>query len=216
MDEIIIRIEDASVQFDKFSIKPAKMEIPKGYIIGIQGDNGAGKTTFLRMLIGSYGDMQGKIYIDNLDVVKDKNEIMKKVGFVSEERTFFMEEDARENEKMYSLFYPTWDSDEYRKMLKKMNLTVSKSLGAFSTGEMIKYQLAFAAAYRPELLILDEPTANLDSVFRDDFLKILQEFVAEYETTILLSTHLQEDLLKIADYIIEIDNGSYQMREAEA
>lgn len=216
MDESIIRIENACVQFDNFSIKPANLEIPKGFIIGIQGDNGAGKTTFLRMLMGRFKNMQGNIYIDNIDVVKDGSEIMKILGIVSVERTFFMEKDAMENEKMYSFFYPGWDSDEYYNMLKKLNLSVTKSLKHFSTGEMIKYQLAFLAAYRPKILILDEPTANLDSVFRDDFLRILQEFVAEYEATILMSTHLQEDLSKIADYIIEIENGRYQMSEVKA
>ena len=216
MEESIIRIENAAVQFDKFSIKPAKLEIPKGYVIGIQGDNGAGKTTFLRMLTGSYKKMQGKVYIDNLDVIKHRSEVMKILGMVSGERSFFMEEDARENEKLYSLFYPTWDSEEYHHMLEKLNLPVTKRLGTFSTGEKIKYQLAFAAAYRPKLLLLDEPTANLDSVFRDDFIRILQEFVADYETTILMSTHLQEDLLKIADYIIEMEQGRYEMREVKA
>ena len=73
--------------------------------------------------------------------------------------------------------------------------------------------MAFAAAYRPKVLLLDEPTANLDPVFRDDFLKIMQEFVAEYEMTILLATHLEADLSQIADYIIDVDNGIYSMNE---
>ena len=84
-----------------------------------------------------------------------------------------------------------------------------------SKGERIEYQLAFSAAYRPSLLILDEPTAGLDPVFRDDFLKILQDFVADYETTVLLATHLDEDLDKVADYIIDVADGVCTMREAD-
>ena len=79
-------------------------------------------------------------------------------------------------------------------MLAHLELSPRRRLCSFSTGEMIKYQFAFAAAYRPKVLLMDEPTANLDPVFRDDFLKLLQEFVAEYEMTILLATHLDEDL----------------------
>lgn len=79
---------------------------------------------------------------------------------------------------------------------------------------MLKYQLAFAAAYRPQVLLLDEPTANLDPVFRDDFLKILQEFIAEYDMTILMATHLDEDISKIADYIMDVEEGRYSLREA--
>lgn len=78
---------------------------------------------------------------------------------------------------------------------------------------MLKYQLAFAAAYRPQVLLLDEPTANLDPVFRDDFLKILQEFVAEYDMTILMATHLDEDISKIADYIMDVEDGRYSLSE---
>ena len=213
MEDIIIRIDNAAVQLKDFSIKPSYLEIKRGYIIGIKGDNGAGKTTFLKMLSGEFLNMDGKVYIDNLDVVRNKTEAMKRLGIVTGERTFFMEEDAADNEEHYALLYPDWDTEAYHNMLKMMKLPVSKKLGEYSTGEYIKYQLAFAFAYHPKVLLLDEPTANLDSVYREDFLKLLQEFVAEYETTILMSTHLQEDIMKVADYIIEIHQGSYEMRE---
>ena len=98
-------------------------------------------------------------------------------------------------------------------MLKNLNINSGRSLGTLSTGEMLKYQLAFAAAYRPQVLLLDEPTANLDPVFRDDFLKILQEFIAEYDMTILMATHLDEDISKIADYIMDVEDGRYSLRE---
>ena len=98
-------------------------------------------------------------------------------------------------------------------MLAHLELSTRRRLCSFSTGEMIKYQFAFAAAYRPKVLLMDEPTANLDPVFRDDFLKLLQEFVAEYEMTILFATHLDEDLSRVADYVIDIKNGEYSMRE---
>lgn len=212
MDEIAIKIENASLKLGNFTIKPAKLEIPKGYIIGIQGDNGAGKTTLLRMLLGFYERMQGTITIEGMDVVKNKTEIKKRVGVVSQDRTFFMSEDANENERRYCSFYPDWDSGEYHRLLKHMGLPAGQRLGTFSTGERIKYQLAFAAAYRPGVLLLDEPTANLDPVFRDDFLKILQEFVAEYEMSILLATHLEEDLTRVADYIVDVEHGAYSMR----
>ena len=213
MEENIIRIENAALKLGKFSIKPAIINIPKGYIVGIQGDNGAGKSTMLRMLLGMYDKMQGNIYIDGIDVVKNRTQIKNITGVVSQERTFFMEEDAYENERLYAPFYKNWNSDEYRKMLKNLNINSGRSLGNLSTGEMLKYQLAFAAAYRPQVLLLDEPTANLDPVFRDDFLKILQEFIAEYDMTILMATHLDEDISKIADYIMDVEDGRYSLRE---
>lgn len=213
MEKSMIRIENAALKLGDFSMKPESFCIPEGYIVGIQGDNGAGKTTLFRMMLGQYDRMQGNIYIDGIDVVKNKRDIKNIVGIVSQERTFFMEENADGNEKIYAPFYSDWDSEEYHRRLKQFQLSTGSRLGEFSTGGMIRYQMAFAAAYRPKVLLLDEPTANLDPVFRDDFLKIMQEFVAEYEMTILLATHLEADLSQVADYIIDVDNGIYSMNE---
>lgn len=215
MNENIIKFENASLKLGNFIVEPINLEIPKGYIVGIQGDNGAGKTTLLRMIAGLYEKMQGSIFIDGLDVLKNKAEVKRKVGFISQDRSFFMDEDAGENERIYSPFYHDWDSNEYAKMLYRMKLSNSRTLGNYSTGEFVKFQFAFAAATKPEVLLLDEPTANLDPVFRDDFLKILQDFVADYEITILLATHLEEDLIRVADYIIDVADGKYCMRECD-
>lgn len=80
MDETIIKIENAALKLKKFVIKPANLEIPKGYIVGVQGENGAGKTTLLHMMLGMYDKMKGKIYIDGLDVVKNKTKVKEIVG----------------------------------------------------------------------------------------------------------------------------------------
>ena len=117
MEEIIIRIENAALKLGKFSIKPAIINIPKGYIVGIQGDNGAGKSTILRMLLGMYDKMQGNIYIDGNDVVKNRTQIKNITGVVSQERTF-MEEDAYENERLYAPLYKTGTAMNIVKCLK--------------------------------------------------------------------------------------------------
>ena len=209
VEDVIIKFDDAFVSFKNFAMKPVNLEIPKGYIIGIQGKNGAGKTTLLKMMLGVYERMRGKITIDGLDVVKERENMLSKVGLIMEEREFFEEEDAVKNEEYFSVFYENWDKEKYRKMLKKMGLSAGQKLGRFSKGERVMYQLAFMAAYQPEVILLDEPTAGLDTVFRQDFLRILQDFVADYEATILMSTHIEEDLNGVADYIIEVDNGNY-------
>ena len=208
-------MENASVHFKKFAMKPVNLELPQGYIIGVQGPNGAGKTTLLRMILGDFDRMQGKIEIDGRDVLKNRTELLQKIGVISNDRPFFETEDAIENEAHFSEFYPNWDGAEYRQMLKKQGLSPGRSIGAMSRGERIKYQLAFSAAYRPRLMVLDEPTAGLDPVFRVDFLRTLQDFVADYETTVLLATHLDEDLERVADYIIDVSYGAYTMRESE-
>lgn len=213
MEDVMIRMENAAVSFKNFSMNPVNMELPKGYIIGIQGPNGAGKSTLLKMILGDFKKMQGTIEIDGMDVQKDRRALMEKTGVISGERVFFEDEDALKNEAYFSVYYPDWDGEEYRRMLKKLGIPVSRTIHAMSAGERIKFQLAFSSAYRPSLLVLDEPTAGLDPVFRDDFLNILQDFVADYETTVLLATHLDEDLEKVADYIIDVADGTCILRE---
>lgn len=215
MEESVIKIQNAGIKLGKFIMKPVNLEIPRGYIVGIQGDNGAGKSTLIRMILGKYMNMQGHIYVNDCDAVTQRCSALQKVGFISQDHSLFMGENAIENEKKYAPFYTDWDSEVYHMWMNEMELSMSKNLKAFSTGEYIKYQLAFAAAYRPDVLLLDEPTANLDTVFRDDFLRILQKFVADYDMTILIATHLQEDLSRIADYVIDIENGQCKMREAQ-
>ena len=210
----MVRMENAVAGYGNFSMKPVNLELPRGFIIGIQGPNGAGKSTLIKMILGNFSDMQGTVWIDGMDVRKNRSRLLEKIGVISGEREFFEEENAVRNEAYLSAFYPGWDGEEYRKMLKKMDISPERSIRTLSAGERIKYQLAFSSAYRPKLLVLDEPTAGLDSVFRDDFLKILQDFVAEYETTVLLATHLDEDLDKVADYIIDVADGACTLREA--
>ena len=227
MDETIIKIENAALKLKKFMIKPANLEIPKGYIVGVQGENGAGKTTLLHMMLGMYDKMKGKIYIDGLDVVKNKTKVKELVGIVSQDRKFYLSQDANGNEKIYSPFYKNWDSEEYHRMLAHLELSPRRRLCSFSTGEMIKYQFAFAAAYRPKVLLMDEPLSNLDAKLRVEMRSAIREVQkkvgittvyvthdqAEYEMTILLATHLDEDLSRVADYVIDIKNGEYSMRE---
>lgn len=214
MEDIVLNVKNAEVSFNKFKLGPVNIQIPRGFVIGVQGENGAGKSTFLKMLMGKYKNMGGSVLLNGKDVKGCKEYTFNKVGYISDNRRFFEEEEALENESYYADFYDNWDSDRYKEMLKRLNIPMGVKVGSLSKGERVKFQLAFAAAYKPEVLLLDEPTAGLDPVFRDDFLKILQTFVADYETTILLATHLDEDLNKIADYVIDIDNGSCDMREA--
>lgn len=212
MEDIIIKVDNAFINFRNFAMKPVNLEIPKGYIIGVRGKNGSGKTTLFKMILGSYQKMQGKIMIDGINILKQREKMLQKVGIIMEEREFFEEEDAIKNEEYFSSFYWNWNRERYRKMLRNMGLSFGKKIGTFSKGERVMYQLAFMAAYQPKVILLDEPTAGLDSVFRQDFLRVLQDFVADYETTVLLSTHIEEDLEGIADYIIEVDNGRYYMK----
>ena len=197
MDETIIKIENAALKLKKFVIKPANLEIPKGYIVGVQGENGAGKTTLLHMMLGMYDKMKGKIYIDGLDVVKNKTKVKEIVGIVSQDRKFYLSQDANGNEKIYSPFYKNWDSEEYHRMLAHLELSPRRRLCSFSTGEMIKYQFAFAAAYRPKVLLMDEPTSALDPISTSKIEDLVMELKKDY--TIVMVTHNMQQAVRVSD-----------------
>ena len=197
MDETIIKIENAALKLKKFMIKPANLEIPKGYIVGVQGENGAGKTTLLHMMLGMYDKMKGKIYIDGLDVVKNKTKVKELVGIVSQDRIFYLSQDANGNEKIYSPFYKNWDSEEYHRMLAHLELSPRRRLCSFSTGEMIKYQFAFAAAYRPKVLLMDEPTSALDPISTSKIEDLAMELKKDY--TIVMVTHNMQQAVRVSD-----------------
>ena len=197
MDETIIKIENAALKLKKFVIKPANLEIPKGYIVGVQGENGAGKTTLLHMMLGMYDKMKGKIYIDGLDVVKNKTKVKEIVGIVSQDRKFYLSQDANGNEKIYSPFYKNWDSEEYHRMLAHLELSPRRRLCSFSTGEMIKYQFAFAAAYRPKVLLMDEPTSALDPISTSKIEDLAMELKKDY--TIVMVTHNMQQAVRVSD-----------------
>lgn len=213
MENIIIKIQDASAKLRGFTLSPANLEIPEGFITGITGANGAGKTTFIKMVLGCFPKMSGTVTIKGSDVITERQKVLAITGVISEKRIFYEEENALKNEEYFSPFYKNWDKKIYREYLKKMDIPTGKNIGNLSKGERIKFQLAFSAAYKPDLLIMDEPASGLDPVFRTDFFKILQEFVAEYMTTILISDNVTENLERIADYLITIENGKCSWKE---
>ncbi len=209
----IIDVINAGIEFKDFSIKDINLEIQKGMITAVEGHNGAGKTTFLKMILGMYPKMKGRIMVDGVDSVKNREQMLNKVGFVSEERSFFKEYSAADNGKIYKKYYEKWDDERFKELLKRMNVSQNTKVGDMSKGNFIRFQTAFALASHPEVLMLDEPTAGLDPVFRVDYIKILQEVVAEDEVTVLISTHMTGDINKIADYIIDVKDGNFSMRE---
>lgn len=213
MDEVMIDIKNAGIDFNDFALENVNLQIPKGYIVEITGANGAGKTVLIKMMLGLYPKMKGVISTGGYDVVKQRDKMLGITGYVSEDREFFMEYSAIENENMYKSFYPKWNSEKYRNALKSMKVPVNTKLKDLSKGNYIKFQAAFALAVSPKLLILDEPTAGLDPVFRADFLKMLQTLIADENMTVVMSTNIADDLEKVADYIVEIKNGVCCMRE---
>ena len=205
--ENVLEFQQVSLIWPDFTLKDISFSLDRGYIMGLVGYNGAGKTTLFRLMENKYKKYAGTILIDGYDCRTQEAKVKDITAFISDEQQFFFEETAMTNAKILSPYYSTWDMLLFQKYLNQFEISISTKIKDFSRGTFLKFQLAFAIAHHPTLYVMDEPTAGLDPVFRYDFLRILQEIVAQENASILISTHNTSDLDKIADYITMLDNG---------
>ena len=203
----MIKLNGVSKLIGTFSLKDITLDIPAGYIIGLIGANGCGKTSLLHVLMGLYKpdagevELMGRSYKDSEDTLHDMT------GVVLQERLYEDYMTLQENAAYYGRFYSNYDESYFLQMLQEYGLDPKQKYKNLSKGEELKFQFAFALAHHPKLLLLDEPTGNFDPEFRDEFLAALKDFIADGEHTIILATHLTDDLDKMADYIIYMENG---------
>lgn len=198
--------------YKTFSLKPISFELKKGELTGLVGVNGAGKSTLIRILAGLDQKYKGQVLIDGLDLKKKYEKAKQKIAIVSEEISYFMDKTPLENGELLGIYFKNWDTEELYQWLDRFSLPKGQPLYQFSKGMYMKYQVAFAMSYHPEYLLLDEPTAGFDPVFRKDFIKIIQE-IRERKIGILMSTHILSDMEQIADEIMVISNGELKLHE---
>jgi len=203
----MIRVEHVSKKLGSFQLKDIDFTIPPGYICGLIGENGAGKTSLLHLLLGLYRAEEGEIFINGHDIRKEEVAVKNDIGYVLSEELFDGNLTLMANADAYGKYYTNYDRELFQKYCNRFELDCNKKLKKHSKGEKLKFQFAFALSHQPMLLVLDEPTANFDPNFRKEFLKVLTEFIADGTRSVLLATHLTTDLDRIADYITFIHKG---------
>lgn len=217
--ENIMEIKGLEKKFadSSFSMHDINLSLPKGVIMGLIGENGAGKTTLIRLIMNIYGRSGGSITaFDGLDNVKNESEFKNKLGFVADEDFLYINTTVAKTAKAFSYAFEKWDNSIFQKYMDMWQIDVKKKCGELSKGMKTKVMLALALAHKPELLILDEPTAGLDPAARIEMLDILREFVSDGERSVLFSTHITGDLDKVADYIaLMIDGHIHEVISAD-
>ncbi|WP_053020022.1 phenol-soluble modulin export ABC transporter ATP-binding protein PmtA [Staphylococcus haemolyticus] len=208
----VIEVKDVSFQSSVFSINNLSFSIPQGFVTGFIGANGAGKTTIIRMIMDIIEPNHGHISIFGEPIANKPKWIKNKIGFVYSEVYFNQQWTAKKLEKMVSPFYTDWDSQAFKNYLEKFNLPFDEKIKNFSTGMKMKLSLALALSHHAELFILDEPTAGLDPIVRNEVLEILQSELLDEHKTLFISTHIISDLEKIADYLVHIKDGEVIMQ----
>lgn len=199
-----IEVRNLKKTYDNFVLGENSLEIKKGFITGFIGKNGMGKTTTIKSLL-SLINYDGEIFVDGKDV-KDL-EYLQDVGIIMDDS--FLSKDWKitlVNEAM-KCGYENWKEEKFFQYIKNFGIEKDKKVKELSRGMKIKLMFSIALSHEANLLILDEPTSGLDPSMRDELTDMLKEFVEDENNTVLFSTHITEDLDRIADYIIFIDDG---------
>lgn len=212
----ILKVENISKQYPGFALKNISFSLPKGYIMGYIGQNGAGKTTTLNLITGMCKSSFGNILIDGISYKDDPIAYKKMIGYIGDSSYFPVGMKIKEIRAILKNFYSDFRVDEFNQKIKEWDLPENKKIGDFSRGMTVKLMFAAVFARDTKLLILDEATNGLDTVMRADILKLLQEYIADGEKSVLFSTHILSDLEQIADYIFFINDGRkilYDMKD---
>lgn len=207
MENNILEIRDLSKDYGDFLLDKISFSLPRGVIMGLIGENGAGKSTTINCILNEIQKSGGEIRIFGKDHIADEIEIRDKLGIVFDENHFPDIFSPSEIGRMMSGVYSRWEWPVYRQFLEKFELPEEKKIKDFSKGMKVKMAFAVALSHNAELLILDEATGGLDPVIRDDVLDMLLDFVQDESHSVLVSSHIISDLEKVADYITFLHKG---------
>ena len=211
MEKNNILVRDLCKQFDEFLLDHVSFQVPKGRIVGFIGENGAGKSTTINLILDELKKDNGQIQIFGME--NTISSVREDIGVVFDECNFHDVFNVWDIEKILSGVYKSWDSNLYRQYLKKFKIPERKQIGSFSKGMKMKLSIICAMAHKPKLLILDEATTGLDPVVRDEMLDLFLEFIQDEECSIFFSSHITSDIQKIADYVILIHQGKIIFEE---
>ena len=202
-----LEVKNLCKKYNGFELKDINLELPKGMIMGLIGENGTGKTTTIKAILNMINRDSGKIAIFGLDNIKDGKQIKEDIGVVLDDSFLSEYLNPIDINKIMKNIYKNWDEKLYFKYIEDFKLPKDKMSKEYSSGMKMKLKIAVALSHNPKLLILDEPTSGLDPVARNEILDIFQDFIQDEEKSILVSSHITSDLEHIADYITFINNG---------
>ena len=210
----MIEVRNLNKTYKSFKLGNASFDLESGKITGLIGVNGAGKSTILRILIGLVKSESGEISIDG-NKVSDLGEKLR-VGFVSQELNIYSDQKMSAlSAFVKDIYRKQWNDDLFRHYMNDVfALKDDLKIKELSTGMRVKFFLAMELAKKPECLLLDEVTSGLDPMIRDEVLDILQGIAQEDNIPVLMSSHITEDLEKIADKIIYIDSGRILLEDS--
>ena len=209
--DYLLETENLGKRYDGFALADVNLAVESGHVVGLIGSNGAGKTTTLKAALGLISADEGAVRLFGQPIEPSSaalDALKARIGIVLDTCAFPGTCRVTDAGSIGRAAYPTWDDTRFRELLGTFQLPLEKKVSELSRGMGMKLTLAFALSHHPDLLVLDEATAGLDPLARDEVLSILRDFMDTGERGILMSTHITSDLEKIADEVVCIDNGA--------
>lgn len=210
-----IRVSNLCKDYGSFQLKNVSFNLPQGCIMGLIGENGAGKSTTLKLLLNLLKKDGGEIALFGLDPAKQEHKIKEQIGVVFDENFFHDVLRAKDSPSIMRPIYANWDDRLYDSLCARFQLPAEKRIKEYSRGMKMKLAIAAAMAHHPRLLLLDEATSGLDPIVRNEILDLFQEFIQDERNSILLSTHITSDLERVADYITFLHQGRVLMSNSK-
>lgn len=202
-----IEVKNLTKKYTDFTLDNVSFTLPMGCIMGLIGENGAGKSTTIKLLLDAITRDSGEVFIlgkSNKDNFKETKE---DIGVVLDEAHFPESINPKQVNAIMKNTYKNWNENIFFNYMKKFDLPLKKSFKDFSRGMRMKLMIAVALSHDAKLLILDEATSGLDPIVRDEILELFYEFTREEDHSILISSHIVSDLEKLCDYIAFIHKG---------
>lgn len=205
-----IEVKNLTKKYKGFTLDNVSLTLEGGCIMGLIGENGAGKSTVIKSILGGVNADSGDVKIFGKKVSAD---IKQDIGVVLDEVGIPTEFTVKEVELVMRNTYKNWSEDTFFGYIKQFGLPLKKKFRTFSKGMKMKLGMAIALSHDAKLLILDEPTSGLDPVVRDEIIDIFNEFTRDENHSVLISSHIVSDLEKICDYIAFMHKGKLMLCE---